>query len=237
MNESQKTILVVDDEPSICEVLSEVLEVSGFKTMTANGGRKAFALLTNQSTDLVVSDIRMPQGDGVELLEEIKRKGSIKPPIFLISGYSEFSPMDLYDRGADAVLSKPIILKDLLKIIHKALKEPEEAWSSTEIAKTQHEIELSTNISLGRGGFFLPLKDEAVLEIPVNTPIGFKITTENDQYPQLDGQGIIRWVRKTADTKNPSGLGIEFSYLTDATRRQIIKAIQEMKLKPFIPQF
>jgi CheY-like chemotaxis protein len=66
------TILVVDDEPSIIEVLEIVLLDEGMDVLKSNSGRDALALLREKDVDVVISDIRMPDFSGVELLREAK---------------------------------------------------------------------------------------------------------------------------------------------------------------------
>ncbi len=115
-------ILIVDDEVDICEMMSFTFESHGFETLVATDAAEAFDLVKKQDPDLVVSDIRMPKGGGMKLLEDIKRHNPKRPLVFLITGYSDKTREEAIALGAEDVLSKPIRLQDLVEKIEKALK-------------------------------------------------------------------------------------------------------------------
>ena len=69
-------ILVVDDEPDLRELLADEFEYAGHKPFLASNGKEAYDLCTNEEFDAVISDVRMPGGDGIELLEDIETDGS-----------------------------------------------------------------------------------------------------------------------------------------------------------------
>jgi two-component system NtrC family response regulator len=68
------TILIVDDEKNYPLILSAVLEEEGFETLTANKGSDALDILESSDIDLVLTDMKMPGMDGIELLERIKKR-------------------------------------------------------------------------------------------------------------------------------------------------------------------
>jgi len=68
-----KTVLIVDDEANFREALAFLLKMEGYKILTAESGHSALKLLKERKVDVVVSDIRMPDGDGIELLRRLKR--------------------------------------------------------------------------------------------------------------------------------------------------------------------
>lgn len=115
-------ILIVDDEVDICEMMSFTFESQGFETILANDAAEAFELVKSQDPDLVVSDIRMPKGGGMKLLEDIKRHNPKRPLVFLITGYSDKTREEAIAAGAEDVLSKPIKLQDLVERVSRALK-------------------------------------------------------------------------------------------------------------------
>ena len=78
-----ETILIVDDEKNYPPVLSAVLEEEGFETLTAFSGREALEILKNSDVDLVLTDMKMPFMDGIELLEHIKEKDHALPVIMM----------------------------------------------------------------------------------------------------------------------------------------------------------
>src|SRR6478736_4081441 len=86
---TQKTILVVDDEVDLCEILQFDLEDAGFKVFIAFRASDALAILQKHKVDLIVSDIRMPGGDGVYLLGEVRKQHFENPPVIFVSGFAD----------------------------------------------------------------------------------------------------------------------------------------------------
>ena len=118
------SILVVDDEPALREILKEELEYLGANVNEAANGHEAFELVRKTSFDAVISDIRMPGGDGVELLTRIRQGHPTMPVVMLITGFADITVEEAYAKGAAAVLSKPFDLgtltKELVRLIQKA---------------------------------------------------------------------------------------------------------------------
>ena len=80
---TEARIMVVDDDPNILEVLQTRLESHGYAVVTASDGRQALDRLSEQSADLVITDLKMPGMDGIELLERLRARSSDVPTIFL----------------------------------------------------------------------------------------------------------------------------------------------------------
>lgn len=118
---SQK-ILVVDDEPDLCEIVSFHLESAGYITEIANSGNQAIQWLGNNDCDLVISDIRMPDGGGVDILEFVSQHKQELPIIFM-SGFSDVNPEDLkkYPQVLE-VFSKPADLVRTIDLIRDHFK-------------------------------------------------------------------------------------------------------------------
>jgi CheY-like chemotaxis protein len=114
-------ILIVDDEIDICEMMSFTFDSQGFETFVAHDAAQAFEIVKSKDPDLVVSDIRMPKGGGMKLLEDIKRHNPKKPKVFLITGYSDKTREEALAAGAEDVFAKPIKLQDLIDRVTKAL--------------------------------------------------------------------------------------------------------------------
>ncbi|MBL7032777.1 MAG: sigma-54-dependent Fis family transcriptional regulator [Candidatus Delongbacteria bacterium] len=101
-------VLIVDDEVHICEVISELLEQENYETATAGNGVEALQVLEQGKFDVVISDVRMPEMDGIELLREIRaRYPQIK--VLLFTGYASVdSVVEAMKIGAYGYLTKPI---------------------------------------------------------------------------------------------------------------------------------
>lgn len=116
-----KILLVADDEPIIREILVEHLEGLGAKVISAEHGNHAWELLQTQTVDLILSDVRMPGGDGLELLQRLKASGKPMPAFFFLTGYSDFNLEEAKAQGATSAISKPFKLEHLERSIAQAL--------------------------------------------------------------------------------------------------------------------
>jgi CheY-like chemotaxis protein len=115
---AQLDILVVDDDRSVVDVVSEIIAASGHRARTAENGREALEVLARQHCDLVISDIRMPEMDGFELARQMRdRYPEIN--LVLMTGYSSDSTFQEAMRlSVDAYLAKPFKTADLARILN-----------------------------------------------------------------------------------------------------------------------
>ena len=112
-----KRILIVDDNPNMSSLLSEMLEVFDYESERAGDGREALEALETGNFSMVITDMRMPNMTGLELLKEVKSRHP-KVRVVLISGYSGGdvkSQAELHD--ADGFLSKPLMMADIEKLL------------------------------------------------------------------------------------------------------------------------
>jgi CheY-like chemotaxis protein len=118
------TILVIDDNPEFREILRIHLEANGHRTVLAGNGEQGLALLEREAIDIVLTDILMPQRDGVEVLRETKRRWP-GLPVIAISGGGWIGATELLGMaerlGADNILQKPVRRDDLIKAVDEAL--------------------------------------------------------------------------------------------------------------------
>ena len=114
------TILVVDDEKSIRDLLCEAIECDGYRCLTAGDGKEALTVLEDERVDVVITDIMMPQMDGWELLQSLKLDSQVRNiPIIVCSAWDD--PDLSRTLGAAAFLKKPITQKMLLDAITRLL--------------------------------------------------------------------------------------------------------------------
>ncbi len=108
-------ILAVDDEESIVRIIQVNLEPLGYAVETAQSGSEALKLLLKNSYDLVITDIMMPEMDGLELLEHIRQSPELRylPVILLTAQSSESDISRGYAGGTDLYLTKPFNPSDL----------------------------------------------------------------------------------------------------------------------------
>lgn len=113
-------VLVVDDEVLLAETLRDMLVFHGYDAEIATNGMQACEILKSGSINLVISDIRMPMMDGMELLKHINEhhKGL---PVILISGFSDYDEATVTKNGGKALVSKPMDVANLLKMVDSTL--------------------------------------------------------------------------------------------------------------------
>ncbi len=116
-----EAVLIVDDEKNYPLILGKVLEEEGFETFTANSGLDALEILKNADVDLVVTDMKMPSMDGMELLRRL-RQSSDMPVIFLTSKDEEIDEMLGLKMGADDYINKPFSQRLLIERIRAVLR-------------------------------------------------------------------------------------------------------------------
>ena len=114
-------ILVVDDERSIRNTMRDILEFEKYKVDTAEDATVALELVKNNNYDVIFSDIKMPQIDGLELLDMLNGMGC-EAPIIMLSGHGNIeTAVECIKKGAYDFLEKPIDLNRLLVVIRNAL--------------------------------------------------------------------------------------------------------------------
>ena len=116
-------ILVVDDEEGARELFNTILTDEGYDVCLASSGEDALALFKIQPFHLVITDIKMPVMDGLQLLQEIRKIGS-KTDVIMVTAYGEVeSYLKAMSLGAAEYINKPIRIKELKRIVHKVLME------------------------------------------------------------------------------------------------------------------
>ncbi len=114
-------ILLIDDEEPICNVVKKFLETEGHTVVTSLSGKKGINLFKNKTFDLVLSDITMPDMDGVEFISKVKRADR-KVKIIVLTGHLAEEQLNrAKEAGADQILLKPFKQENLYKTIGKAL--------------------------------------------------------------------------------------------------------------------
>lgn len=145
-------VLVVEDDREIRALIQSTLSVEGFTVQTAVTLREALALLEHSPPDVIVLDLGLPDGDGLELVQQVRKKNAT--PILVVSArHQESQKIALLDAGADDYLTKPFSVAELLARIRVALRHRGTALAG---AVTVHALEdLQVNLALHqvqRGG-------------------------------------------------------------------------------------
>jgi DNA-binding NtrC family response regulator len=117
-----KSVLIVDDEESIRESLEKVLTKAGYLAQTASSGNEALALLSAQPADVVLADLKMPDGDGIALLKNVKKKYP-DVEVILLTGYGTIeTAVEAMKEGAYDFITKPPKKAIILSAVARALE-------------------------------------------------------------------------------------------------------------------
>jgi DNA-binding response OmpR family regulator len=116
-----KTILVVDDEPSIAQIAGDYLRHGGFGVITASNGPDALMLARAQRPDLIVLDLGLPRLDGIEVAKTLRREGNI-PIIMLTARIEESDRLAGLELGADDYMTKPFSPRELVARVRSVLR-------------------------------------------------------------------------------------------------------------------
>lgn len=117
-----KTILIADDNEGVRTIIKLTLQFKGYTLVEAGDGAEAFAILDKRPFDLLISDIAMPQMNGLELLAKVRADGRFAHlPIIICSAEEDAKEDDLLARGANAFLPKPVRPMELLSTVGKLL--------------------------------------------------------------------------------------------------------------------
>ncbi len=124
---AQHTILLVDDEPDILDILSYNLEKEGFIVHAASNGREGVELARKMLPDLILLDVMMPEMDGMETCVQIREEPQLKDTIiaFLTARGEDYSQIAGFDAGADDYIMKPIKPRVLVSRIKALLRRGE----------------------------------------------------------------------------------------------------------------
>ena len=116
-----ETVLIVDDEKNYTLILAAVLEEEGFETLTANSAGKAIEILEHSDVDLVLTDMRMPAMDGIDLLEHVKIKDPELPVIMMTAYGTVEKAVEAMQKGAYNYIIKPFENESLIIYVKKAM--------------------------------------------------------------------------------------------------------------------
>ena len=144
----QKSILIVDDDKIILDSLCEFLSLEGFQTNGTDSLKSALTKLQHQSYSLVITDINLPDGDGLDLLDIVK-KDFPQTVVIAITGYGSIeSAVNAIKRGAYDYLTKPIVDDELRLAVERAIKQ-QSLMSENEALRLQleHKYSLENIIS------------------------------------------------------------------------------------------
>jgi DNA-binding response OmpR family regulator len=135
------TILVVDDEPRIVQLVRDYLEHGGFTVLVASDGQAALRTARTGRPDLVVLDLGLPGLDGLDVARALRRDGEV-PIIMLTARTEETDKLVGLELGADDYLTKPFSPKELVARVRAVLRRAEGLHSPSDVIRVGAEVEL-----------------------------------------------------------------------------------------------
>lgn len=199
MENTNSTILIVDDEIDILEFLSYNLKKEGFSVYTSQNGKDAISLAKNIKPNLILLDVMMPEMDGIETCGEIRKYPELAETIvsFLTARGEDYSQIAGFEAGADDYITKPIKPKVLVSRI-KALLKRQRSGVPSEIALTEKPIIKIGDLTIDREKYIVLRKDKE-LKLPrkefelllLFTSKPEKVFTRDEIFSNVWGDNII----------------------------------------------
>jgi DNA-binding response OmpR family regulator len=135
------TILVVDDEPRIVQLVRDYLEHGGFTVLVASDGQAALRTARTGRPDLVILDLGLPGLDGLDVTRALRREGPV-PIIMLTARTEETDKLVGLELGADDYLTKPFSPKELVARVRAVLRRAEGLQSPSDVIRVGPDVEL-----------------------------------------------------------------------------------------------
>lgn len=184
---SSAQLLLVDDEPGLREAVKDYLQESGFNVQVASNAREGWDLMQQNTPDLVISDIMMPQVDGYQFLKQLRDDPRFKalPVIFLTAKGMTSDRIQGYQARCDAYLPKPFDPDELVAIVENLLDRRATA-TTTEDGETPDITELANQIAQIKA---LLTQKNAIAQSP--SPIKIDLTPREESVLDLVAAGLM----------------------------------------------
>ena len=194
MEKSKIKILLVDDEPDILDFVSYNLKAEGYKVHTASSGRSGVSKAREVKPDLILLDVMMPEMDGIEACDHIRRLPGLEHTIiaFLTARGEDYSQVAGFEVGADDYITKPVKPKVLMSRIKALLRRrpaPEQEvpgkieFQDLIIDPERHHVELQGEV------IELPRKEFELLSLLASKP--GKVFTREEIMDRIWGTVVI----------------------------------------------
>jgi CheY-like chemotaxis protein len=232
-------ILVADDEPDMREIFSAWFRNLGCTVTEAVDGKDALDALSNGNFDAIVTDVRMPKINGIQLVQQLHRSGRYTPVVIFVSGFVDLALPDAFDLGVEAVLSKPCEKAELIGAVYRSLLRRDLIFhppdgvappATEKYIRAHFPVSLTASqVALGRGGLSLDIHQKTIPD----SAIGFSLSFAEGPLTNLSGWGVLRWCE---NFPHGARIGIEFLHLEDETLRQFARWLEQNLPVTFIPK-
>ncbi len=234
-----KKLLIVDDEPDLREMISFEFDLLGVNVLEASSGNEAIEVLnSNSDVDAIISDIRMPNGDGLSLLKHVAKNTNRSPFIF-ISGFADLSAEEAFFHGAQSIFSKPFDLQNLVDEVKYYLQ----TWSDrlsekpgsvdTKITQDIESFESARDnnkFDFSAYGFYFQTPEKLAFDQV------FEFDFTGNGNTLLSGVAKVKWIDKNDQGQPELTVGAEFIWLSPESN-EVIKSKHDTEKynSPFIP--
>lgn len=236
---SLPSLLIVDDERDLASVLTEMMTKLGFRAQFVTSVEDASTQLEKTAFDLVLSDVRMPIADGIELIERLSDGRYPNVQVALMSGFLDISLPEALDRGAVALFQKPLKFDQLVSSLKRQLLPPAERWRAGDSGPGMRlqmelpalpEARAKNAFELGRGGFFVA---GSGFGLKPGESVAFDLAIGGGD--RLAGTGQIIWNRDVARAVYGAGCGVQITSLDAASVATFSKLLGPGFVKPVVP--
>ena len=236
-----KTLLIVDDEVDLRDIVASEVDFMGGVSFRAENITAAREILSRENIDLIVSDIRMPGGTGIDLLASVKSKDVSHPPMILITGFADITVADAFHKGAEALINKPFNLDELVATCVRFTLPLKDRFKTdvpgdlkdlkVEFSGTMVETINRQEFKFGRGGAAFKFEGRGK-NFDVGQPlrVAFKFADLN-----FHGVMVCRWIQQLEEAYLLKG-GFEFLHLSDESLDYFLQGTSSITETPYIPR-
>jgi CheY-like chemotaxis protein/c-di-GMP-binding flagellar brake protein YcgR len=226
----QPTILVVEDDDDIRDVLVEILQELGYRTLAASDGLEALKTLERFNVDLVISDLMMPNMNGWRLVSALRER-SIKVPVIIITGYMAQEGLELLSNHDIAgYIEKPVDLNELAHMVQGALFPPHNNRPKRVLViDDMPDARLIASHFLKKAGFEVATVGDGQSALPMLADFDPDLVVLDLQMPEMDGFRFCRHLRSQPEWRN-----LPVLILTSSSSAQDVKRAIELKVKGYM---
>ncbi len=232
-------VLIIDDETDLTKMLQQFFQSRGIESHSFNDPAQALDSSKKLKIDVVISDIRMPKVNGMNLLQEIRKLHHYEPGVIFISGYpEEYGIETLLDMGAFAFLEKPLDLERLHSLIWEYIygpPSPKEAHEAPPVTVCIDDIPLEIR-QIGFGGILLNYNQLSkypgiILEPGGRVDIQFHLPESETAH-----RAICEVVWKRHRENAQADYGLKFLEIPASSKQDVLEIVRNNNILSFIPK-
>lgn len=234
-------VLVIDDEELICEYIVSGLRELGMRAYSISTPTRALEMISMYNIDFVVSDIRMPQMSGMQVLKSVRDVYRCWPHFVFITGFPDYTLEECMHNGASGFIEKPLELDKLFRTIMEHLVESSAEklqlleLSSSQAIKITDPFRVGAN-DIGFGGAFLAMdgNTQKNQKINVGSIIDLRFMLPDTTHA-IPVSGQVVWKRAAADGSKRAGIGVKFISMGDKDELAFQDWVRAKHIASFVP--